>query len=211
MPVEFKRHYADGVTAWTLQVPEGRYCLYGNLPWQVPFQGRLTVAEDWGYGYGGWLSPSVFYIPVPKGEKMVRITLETQGQPGLRDEQFAALDLAALAESADRIREKASAVRELEIRPGEVTCTVEGEPGQSLLLSIPYSQGWTARVNGQKTEIGAFEDALIQIPLVQGENHITMQYRVPGAGAGILLSLAGSALSASWIIMEKKRKRGYRQ
>ena len=211
LPAEADRHYADGVTSWTLRVPVGLYCLYGNLPWQVPFEGRLTVAEDRGYGYGGWLSPSVFYIPVPKGENAVRITLETQGQPELRDEQFAVLDLDALAECAERIRVKSSSVRELEIQAGKVTCTVDGEPGQRLLLSIPYSQGWTARVNGQKTEIGAFEDALIQIPLVQGENHITMQYRVPGAGAGILLSLAGSALSASWIIMEKKRKRGYRQ
>jgi uncharacterized membrane protein YfhO len=147
---------------------------------------------------------------VPKGENAVRITLETQGQPELRDEQFAVLDLDALAECAERIRVKSSSVRELEIQAGKVTCTVDGEPGQRLLLSIPYSQGWTARVNGQKTEIGAFEDALIQIPLVQGENHITMQYRVPGAGAGRLLSLLGAGLAAAWIIWEKKRKRGYR-
>ena len=211
VPVDFERHYADGVTDWTLQVPEGPYCLYGNLPWKEPFEGSLTVAEDWGYGYGGWLSPSVFYIPAPEGEKTVRVTLETQGQPDLRDEQFTALDLAALQETAERIRVKSSAVRELEIRAGKVTCIVEGEPGQSLLLVIPYSQGWTARLNGQKTEIAAFEGALIQIPLVQGENHITMQYRVPGAGAGILLSLTGTGLSAAWIIAEKKRKRGYRQ
>ena len=211
MPVDFERHYADGVTDWTLQVPEGPYCLYGNLPWKEPFEGSLTVAEDWGYGYGGWLSPSVFYIPAPEGERTVRVTLETQGQPDLRDEQFTALDLAALQETAERIRVKSSAVRELEIRAGKVTCTVEGEPGQSLLLAIPYSQGWTARLNGQKTEIAAFEGALIQIPLVQGENHITMQYRVPGAGAGILLSLTGAGIAAAWIIAEKKRKRGYRQ
>jgi uncharacterized membrane protein YfhO len=211
VPVDFERHYADGVTDWTLQVPEGQYCLYGNLPWKEPFEGSLTVAENWGYGYGGWLSPSVFYIPAPEGEKTVRVTLETQGQPDLRDEQFTALDLAALQETAERIRVKSSAVWELEIRAGKVTCTVEGEPGQSLLLVIPYSQGWTARLNGQKTEIAAFEGALIQIPLVQGENHITMQYRVPGAGAGILLSLTGAGIAAAWIIAEKKRKRGYRQ
>jgi uncharacterized membrane protein YfhO len=202
------------MTTWTLQVPQGRFCLYGNLPWENPMEGRITVSKDWGYGYGDWLSPSVFYIPVPdkgtQGENTVRITLETQGEPNLRAAQFEALDLDALAESAERIREKAAAVKSMEIGPGEVICTTEGEPGQSLVLTIPYSQGWSAYVNGQKTQIEAFEGALMQIPLVQGENHITMQYRVPGAGAGRLLSLLGAGLAAAWIIWEKKRKRGYR-
>jgi uncharacterized membrane protein YfhO len=210
VPVEAERHYADGMTTWTLQVPAGRFCLYGNLPWEEPMEGRLTVSKDWGYGYGDWLSPSVFYIPVPDEERTVRITLETQGEPNLRAAQFEALDLAVLAESAERIRAKAAAVKRVEIGPGEVICTAEGEAGQHLVLTIPYSQGWTAYVNGQKTQIEAFEGTLIQIPLVQGENHITMQYRVPGAGAGRLLSLLGAGLAAAWIIWEKKRKRGYR-
>ena len=76
--------------------------------------------------------------------------------------------------------------------------------GQKLLLAVPASMGWTARVNGQKTEIEAFEESLIEISLVPGENHITMQYRIPGLTAGILISLAGLGIIAAY------RKRGNR-
>ena len=70
--------------------------------------------------------------------------------------------------------------------------------GQKLLLSVPASEGWTARINGQKTDITAFEGSLIELSLVPGENHITMQYRVPGLAAGILISLAGLGILVLW-------------
>ena len=31
----------------------------------------------------------------------------------------------------------------------------------------------------------------MKVPLVQGENHITMQYRVPGMAAGAVMTLIG--------------------
>ena len=68
VPVTAERNYSGGKTEWTLTVPDGNYCLYGNLPWKEAMEGRLMVSEDWGFGYGGWLSPSVFYIPVPEEE-----------------------------------------------------------------------------------------------------------------------------------------------
>lgn len=198
--VDYQMLYADGRTTWTLQIPEGQYCLYGNLPWLERTEGSLTVAEDWGYGYGGWLSQSVFYIPVPEGETQISIVFEADGALPLRDAQFYALDLGSLSRSAEKIRSKAEAVTELSVEAGRISCSVEAAQGQSLLMSIPFSEGWEVRNNGQKTEIGAFEGALIKIPLVQGENHITMQYRVPGAAAGILLSLAGLVITAAWAL-----------
>ena len=220
IPVKAERSYERGTTQWKLAVPasEGaKYCLYGNLPWagetsyddpqwwdEAQEQGKLTVKEGWSFGYGGWLSPSVFYIPVQEGGKTAEVTLETNGEPKLRDEQFYALDLDRLSQLTALIREKASAVEDLEISDGRISCTVNASEGQKLLLAVPASMGWTARVNGQKTEIEAFEESLIEISLVPGENHITMQYRIPGLTAGILISLAGLGIIAAY------RKRGNR-
>lgn len=220
--------YEKGRTEWTLTVPEGKICLYGNLPWkeQVSFadprwwdeqeQGKLTVSEGWSYGYGGWLSPSVFYIPVPdfgsegaqggtEAGRTARVVLETSVDPGLKDEQFYALDLDKLAKASDGIRERSSGIRELRIENGRISCRVDAREGHKLLLAVPASKGWTARINGQKTEIGAFEGCLTEIPLVPGENHITMQYRTPGLAAGILLSLAGLGILAAWSLKGNNR------
>lgn len=217
-------------TEWTLTVPEGNYCLYGNLPWkkQASFadpqwwddaqgQGSLTVADGWAFGYGGWSSPSVFYIPV-SGEKtgetgaektgQVQVALQTMEEPDLRDEQFYALNLDRMAEVSAQIRAKSENVRALTIENGKILCDVTAKEGDRLLLAVPASEGWTARVNGQKTEIRAFEGCLAEIALEQGANHITMQYRVPGLTAGVLLSISGIALLAVWTHMRSGRKAG---
>ena len=220
---EKEKSYERGTTTWKLKVParEGAgYCLYGNLPWlfeadyddpkwwdDAQQQGRLTVADGWAFGYGGWLSPSVFYIPVSE-DGTAQITLETDGEPQLRDEQFYALDLERFGQLTAKIREKTgAAVRDLLISNGKISCTVYAQKGQKLVLGVPASKGWSARVNGQKVRIEDFEGCLAQIPLVPGENHIKMQYRVPGLGAGILLSAAGLGILAVWDLSGKKKDR----
>ena len=116
----------------------------------------------------------------------------------MKDEQFFALDLDKLAKASAAIRERSSGVRELKIENGRISCRVNARGEQKLLLAVPASEGWTARINGQKTEIAAFEGCLTEISLVPGENHITMQYRTLGLTAGILLSLAGLGILAAW-------------
>ena len=207
IPIRAEKTYDRGITEWKLAVPDAagaKYCLYGNLPsgkeisyddsqwWKdAGEQGKLTVTEGWSFGYGGWLSPSVFYIPVPEGGKTAVVTLETSGEPELSKEQFYALDPERLALVSETIRERAGSVRDLKINSGRISCRVEAPQGSSLLLSVPASEGWTARINGRKAEITPFAGSLMEVPLEPGENYITMQYRVPGFTAGILISLAG--------------------
>ena len=212
VPAAAERSYNAGKTEWTIAVPDGNYCLYGNLPWREAVEGRLMVSEDQGYGYGGWLSPSVFYIPVPEEEagasgesKTVRVTLETRGEPKLYEEQFYALDLDRLSEISALIRVRSATVRDLDIRNGAISCTADAAEGQFLILSVPASKGWTAFVNGKKTPIDTYKGCLIKIPLAQGENHITMQYRVPGMAAGIVMSLAGLAACAAMVFAGGRR------
>ena len=223
IPEQAQKTYDRGIAQWTLSVPSGegaKYCLYGNLPtgkkisyddsqwWKdAGEQGKLTASEGWSFGYGGWLSPSVFYIPVEEGQKTAVVTLEIKEEPGLRQEQFYALDTESLSRLSAQIRERAESVSDLEIRGGKISCRVYAREGQKLLLSVPASTGWTARVNGQKTEIEAFEGSLMEIPLVPGENYITMQYRVPGLTAGILLTLAGLGILALWSMDKQKFQR----
>ena len=215
-----EKTYTKGRTEWHLKVPDGNVCLYGNLPWkgqtsysdplwwdQARQQGRLTAAAGWAYGYGGWLSPSVFYIPVSEGAADARITLETEGEPELAGEQFYALDLDRLHRVSSQIRERAAAVSALAVENGRIACTVHAREGQKLLLAVPASDGWTAVRNGQNTEIGTFEGCFMEIPLVQGENRITIRYSTPGLRTGTALTIAGISGCIGLILIEKKRQR----
>lgn len=65
------------------------------------------------------------------------------------------------------------------------------EEGEYLFLSLPYDEGYTARINGQKVPILRVFDCWMAVPLSQGENQIELRYRPPGLTAGLLLSAAG--------------------
>ncbi|MDF2610933.1 MAG: putative rane protein [Lachnospiraceae bacterium] len=63
-----------------------------------------------------------------------------------------------------------------------------------LCLSIPYSKGWTAYVDGEETELLKANVMYMALPLQEGGHEIQLIYRTPYLNAGILLS------GMSWII-----------
>ena len=58
-----------------------------------------------------------------------------------------------------------------------------------LFLSIPYSTGWSAEVDGEKTSIVKANGMYMAIPLTPGKHHIQLKYSTPWLRAGILISL----------------------
>lgn len=70
---------------------------------------------------------------------------------------------------------------------GEYTAADDG----NLLLSVPYDEGWTATINGAAAELApAANKGLSYLSVQKGANNIVMNYRTPGAFAGLAVSLA---------------------
>jgi hypothetical protein len=77
-----------------------------------------------------------------------------------------------------------------------------------LFTSIPYTDGWTTWVNGAEQEIvpvcnGAF--CGIRIPF-EGIFEVEFKYTCPGAGRGVLISLAGLVLFIAALLSGRKVK-----
>lgn len=64
-----------------------------------------------------------------------------------------------------------------------------------LTSSIPYSSGWSAKVNGKKQPILKTNQAFLGLKLDKGNHHIVFTYQTPGLKLGILISLIGISLS----------------
>lgn len=75
-----------------------------------------------------------------------------------------------------------------------------------LCLSIPYSKGWTAYVDGKKQEILQANTMFMALPLSEGTHSIVLRYCTPGLKAGIAISCVGLALCIIICIQEKKNK-----
>jgi uncharacterized membrane protein YfhO len=80
--------------------------------------------------------------------------------------------------------------------------TVNLKSNKIMLFSIPYSEGWTAYVNGKKTELLRANTMFMALPLKAGFYNIELRYFTPGLQIGIILSIIGFLLFV-WIWKEK--------
>jgi len=76
------------------------------------------------------------------------------------------------------------------------------EPGK-LVLSVPWEDGWTLRLDGEKKETGRFADAFLCIELDKGSHELSLSYRPRGFVVGILISI-GSIMAFAGIILCKR-------
>ena len=85
-----------------------------------------------------------------------------------------------------------------------LTGTIEVEEDTTLLLTIPYEQGWEVYVDGKKTKMFSLLDAFIGIDVLEGTHQITLKYHIPGLALGILVSMISLGIL---ILYEKWGKR----
>ena len=70
-----------------------------------------------------------------------------------------------------------------------------------LFLSVPYSEGWSAEVDGQPAEIVPIQDALMGLELEKGSHDITIRYSPAGFKAGVAISAVSVILIALVAVM----------
>ena len=94
----------------------------------------------------------------------------------------------------------------IQIQNGEVSIDVCGDDGESLLISIPYDQGWTVELNGNEITPDTIDGALYSIKLNTGDNHINMKYHVKYGGIGFACSILGLLLCFISYVVDRRRK-----
>ncbi|WP_429962438.1 YfhO family protein [Enterococcus sp. AZ072] len=99
---------------------------------------------------------------------------------------------------------------EMTVGKHSATGTVEADTDQTLVTTIPYDEGWQARVDGKKVKITAFEDAFVSIPIEKGKHRVTFTYLPKGLASGIasfIISILLFVLYLQWLKRKPKVKR----
>lgn len=94
---------------------------------------------------------------------------------------------------------------------GKLRGTVTAKEAGTLLLSVPYDEGWKVLVDGEEAETFRVGEALTGIDLPEGEHEIAMDYTPVGLwlGTGISALCAGLYLvTAAFARRRKPAKRG---
>ncbi len=77
-----------------------------------------------------------------------------------------------------------------------------------IFTSIPYSDGWSAYIDGEEVEVLCPEDThLILLDVEAGQHTLEMKYEVPGLKIGLMVSAASAVLLMLFILLEYKRDR----
>ena len=126
----------------------------------------------------------------------ISFTFQHVGSYELADIQLFALPLCNFSDYIETLREYTLTNIDLHEQglPG-LTNRVTGEItlGESryLFLSIPYSNGWRAYINGNRSPILRANIAFMALELEAGHHEIELRYRTPGLIFGIFLSFVG--------------------
>ncbi|WP_368941920.1 YfhO family protein, partial [Bacillus cereus] len=68
---------------------------------------------------------------------------------------------------------------------GDINSTKDG----LLYLSVPYSKGWSIKVDGKETEFTKANSAFIGVPISKGQHVVEMKYVTPYFKMGLVISI----------------------
>lgn len=112
------------------------------------------------------------------------------------DEEVLARTLAALGEKGLE-----NVTWESDFISGDITIEQAGR----LVLSVPYEDGWTVRINGEEREGALFGGCLMAFDLEAGSYRLEMRYRPAGSRAGLAVSVGSILVFAGAMFMRKRR------
>ena len=121
--------------------------------------------------------------------------------------------ISLIVQPLDGFEESLAALREdslgnVEIMTNRVEGDITLETEKILCFSIPYSDGWSVSVDGQKAELLRANDMYMGVDLTPGDHHVVLLYTTPHLKAGVILSAVGFAAFAASIAAGEVKKRG---
>lgn len=163
----------------------------------------LTPEWNWYFGRNEYL----FHFGKASGE--VEITLEflVQGK-------FSLQELQVFGKKEETLKMQTNSVNKYTLQNikrtdndirGEITVPEK----RYLQLSVPYSSGWNAYVDGKETKTYAANVMFLGMDIPAGRHTVEIRYRTPGLAAGMILSLIGClAACGIWCYERKERNDG---
>ena len=117
--------------------------------------------------------------------------------------QFYYVDMSIFADSITKL--KSGAIELSEITDGYLKAIYSAEQDGQVMLTIPYDERWTVKVNGEKVDFASGVEQFIVIPVSEGSNEIEMEYSIKGKLAGVAATFASIVIFAGIYVVRKKR------
>jgi len=151
----------------------------------------------------------VVYLGDYSAGDTVNLTIKLYDHSGEKDKTHTVvlkqMDTAAAENALAQLASGSSST--LNIEKNIVSGTYETDTDSTVLLTLPYTEGWTLYVDGEKQEYKQIGDTFIGFDLTAGTHQIEMKYTTLHRNAGIAASVIGFAGFAAWCVLDKLKKR----
>lgn len=124
-----------------------------------------------------------------EGQTTITLTFPQTGEYSFNAMEVLCQPMKTFSERVDAL--KAESLENIVLGPDEVTGTIDVDQAKTLFLSIPYSKGWTAYVDGSPVDLKKANTAFLALDLEPGAHDIKLVYKTPGLQEGLAVSGLG--------------------
>ena len=142
-------------------------------------------------------------VSVPK-DGIIEIQFEESAEISLESIQVYWYDMSDFSIQVESLSKEH--LDNLHIDNRNISGNISLEEAKALFLSIPYSSGWKAKVDGHAVKIERTNIGFMSIPLEAGEHLVELDYTTPGMREGVILTVVGFILFT--ILLVRSRKTG---
>lgn len=121
-------------------------------------------------------------------------------------------DTEDIATAGERYREicaerREKACSEFEMQGSEFTAKISLDKPMLVFFSVPYSEGWSAEVNGEEARIEKVDNGMMAVLCGAGESEILFKYSNGSITVGAIVSAAAGLLLAGGMAARRKLRR----
>ncbi|MEG2725988.1 MAG: YfhO family protein [Eggerthellaceae bacterium] len=189
--------------------------------WVAPAEYTILLQADHGSGYrnisnftstshlyGGkttWLS-NLGYSE--KAQSSITLSFSQAGEYDFEGLEILCQPMNNFNDQVDALGQ--TVMQNTEVGTNCITGSIDLQQRRALYFSIPYSEGWTAFVDGNQVPIKKANTAFMALELDAGHHDVRLVYCTPGLVAGGVLSCIGLGLCGvifAWNFAQDRRKK----
>lgn len=140
-----------------------------------------------------------------KGRHTITLTFENTGVYSFDSLKIYCQPMTEIDSQTSKLGEEV--LTDVKIGNNEINGKISLSDTKALVLSIPYSEGWTAYVDGEETELKEANTMYIALELPKGDHEIHLVYWTPYLRTGLCLTCIGVLCYIVLVLINRKKKR----
>ena len=140
-----------------------------------------------------------------KGRHTITLTFENTGVYSFDSLKIYCQPMTEIDRQTSKLGEEV--LTDVKIGNNEINGKISLSDTKALVLSIPYSEGWTAYVDGEETELKEANTMYMALELPNGDHEIHLVYWTPYLRTGLCLTCIGVLCYIVLVLINRKKKR----